>query len=505
MRRRQMLALAATVPFWRSARADEPAVPADLPTPRRMVPADPWSLRTVLSGASSYGPLQPGDHVVLADGVYAGPPIRFTTSGTESDPIVLRAATKLAASFKVPMGIRADHVWLWGLDLTDGQNAYAASMGILLRGKVTVEPCQLAFDGTDCRFMRGRISWTKLKDKTRGTAPNRLQAIQVASTSSGFRFLRNEVQFRGVPLKSEIPSNLTGSGAYLVRPVVLHMRAGGDSNNRDAEVAWNLFKGWPGGDWWDGVKKSRGWGNRIGYDKLIRGTVFSIGADYNDSVNARTSGIDLHHNVIVGNGADMDFGGIRADGQNLCSLRFNTNLSGDGMRLRVAQNWLIVGNTIRSPARGLYGVYGRGHQYIGNYSEVPLAVRSGNCTNESINPFPATKKAWVATGYPDAQGWPRPTCAGNRFIGNRGPLFVGWDQWGDSHAALVSGTEIYGHMAASGEPRTAFDGVDLVDMGYTVGDTLISDTIPEGVTVPEAVELAESDVGPDSDAKMPAS
>ena len=470
---------------------------SELPTPLRPIAAGPSTLRAVLTGTSAYGPLRPGDHVILDDGTYDGAAIAFGRSGSATDPIVIRARNKLGARFKVPMGIKADHVWFWGLDLTDGRNAYADVMGVSLRGTSGTEPCQLAFEGADCRFLRGRIAWTKMKDTGRGVAPTKMQGIQVSSRCEGFRFLRNEVRFAGVPLLGEIPSSPSTSNAYFVRPLILHMRVGGPNNNRNAEIGWNLFKGFPGGDWWDDLNGA-GWGRQVGYDKLVRGTCFGIGAEYNDNVNALTSGIDVHHNLIAENGADMDFGGIRCNGQGSCFLRYNTNASGDGMRLRVAQNWRIVGNYIKSEARGLYGAYGSGHHYIGNYSEPPIAARSGNCTNESLDPYPTSTAQWAATGYPGAQGSPRPACRANKFYGNKGPLFVGWDQFGDSNAALVAGTEVYGHMSLAGQVRSAFNSTDLVNKGNTVGDTVISSSIPSGITVPDAVQLAETDVGPNS-------
>ncbi|MFO1037090.1 MAG: hypothetical protein U1E45_09625 [Geminicoccaceae bacterium] len=491
------LSLLSLRPAWADDAIDE------LPTPLRPIVADPTTFGTIVAGQSSFGTLQPGDHVILEDGVYDGAAIPFAISGTATDPIVIRARNKLAANFKVPMGIKADHVWFWGLDLTDGRNAYASAMGVSIRGTTTTEACQLAFEGANCRFLRGRISWTKLSDSERGVGPTKLQAIQVSCRCSGFKFLRNEVKYAGVPLLSEIPATPTTSTAYFIRPVVLHVKIGSLVNNRDAEVGWNLFKGWPGGDWWDGLM-GKNWGKRIGYDKLVRGTVFSIGAEYNDCVNAKTSGIDLHHNVIVGNGMEMDFGGIRANGQNLCFLRYNTNLSGSGMRLRVAKNWQIVGNYIKKAGRGLYGCYGSGHAYIGNYSEAPIAARSGNCTNESIDPYPTTAAKWTASGYPNAKANPRPACRGNRFYGNRGPLYIGWDQFGDTKTALVSGAEVYGHMSLAGEVRAVFNATDLVDKGYSVGDTVISPDIPGDIVVPAAVQLLETDVGPNSVSPVPA-
>ena len=468
----------------------------ELPAPLRSIAAAPSTLRAVLTGTSSYGLLRAGDHVILDDGTYDGSAIAFARSGTATDPIVIRARNKLGARFKVPMGIKADHVWLWGLDLTDGRNAYADAMGVSIRGTSGTEACQLAFEGTNCRFMRGRVRWTKLNDGARGTAAKKMQGIQVASRCVGFKFLRNEVTFTGVPLLSEIPANPSQSNCYFIRPLVLHMRVGGPNNNRDAEIAYNLFKGLPGGDWWDGLKGA-GWGNSIGYDNLVRGTAFSIGAEYNDNVNALTSGIDLHHNLVAGNGIDMDFGGIRCNGQNLCHLRYNTNVSGDGMRVRLAQNWNIVANYILAGARGLYGAYGKGHVYIGNYSEVPIAARSGDSTNEALDPWPRNDAEWIASGYPGAKGGAQPVCRANKYYGNRGPLYIGWDQYNNAHAVLVSATEVHGHLSLSGQVRAAFNSTDLVNKGYTIGDTLISPSIPDGITVPTAVQLAETDVGPD--------
>lgn len=214
-------------------------------------------------------------------------------------------------------------------------------------------------------------------------------------------------------------------------------------------------------------------------------------------MNAKTSGINVHHNLIADNGPDMDFGGIRSNGQHLCTLAYNTNASGDGMRLRLAKNWLIIGNYVKHPARGLYG-YGSGFRYIGNYSEPPLAARAGNCTNASIEPYPSSAAGWAATDYPEAKGGPRPACQANKFYGNKGILYIGWDQYGDFHNVLVSDTEIYGHMSLSGQVRSAFNSTDLVNKGYTAGDTVISPSIPAGVIVPNAVQLAEADVGPNS-------
>ncbi|HFD14698.1 MAG TPA: hypothetical protein ENJ38_00140 [Rhodospirillales bacterium] len=84
----------------------------------------PAALRTVnvstaaeLSAALASA--QPGDHIVLADGAYGGSGFATAVSGTSANPVVIRAANKLAASLTAKL--TAAHAWyiLWGLDFDD--------------------------------------------------------------------------------------------------------------------------------------------------------------------------------------------------------------------------------------------------------------------------------------------------------------------------------------------------------------------------------------------------
>jgi len=85
---------------------------------------------TVPAGAS--GPLQPGDHLVLADGTYGG---TFTTSragDTDAAPIIVKAENLLGARFTGTFNVNHADVWLWGLRF-DGQNATGTH--VVLKGQ----------------------------------------------------------------------------------------------------------------------------------------------------------------------------------------------------------------------------------------------------------------------------------------------------------------------------------------------------------------------------------
>ena len=189
------------------------------------------------------------------------------------------------------------------------------------------------------------------------------------------------------------------------------MWVGGPNNNRDAEIAYNLFKGLPGGDWWDGLKGA-GWGNSIGYDNLVRGTAFSIGAEYNDNVNALTSGIDLHHNLVAGNGIDMDFG-VSAATARIFAICDTIQMSvGTACVFVWHRTGISSPTTFSLGARGLYGPTGKGHVYTGNYRTVPIAARSGDSTNEAARP---AGRATTRNGSPRVSR--RQAVAPSRYVG----------------------------------------------------------------------------------------
>ncbi|MFO1038161.1 MAG: chondroitinase-B domain-containing protein [Geminicoccaceae bacterium] len=480
-------------------------VPApELPVPVRSIPATTATIRGILAGTSSYGALTAGDHIVLDDGTYTGSWIKISRSGTAANPIVLRAKNKLGAAWKIPLGIAGDYVRLWGLDLSNGVNVKPSTMSMTVQQDYA---CQFAVTGDYVEIWRCKLTWNRMRDSSRGANTKACHGGQVHYTCRGFKFMRNWVEFTGQPNLDDIPPGLNQTPmvkgpelANEIRPLVLQLLVGNSINNRDAEIGWNLFKGFPGDRWFDAVKY-RGYGADVGYDNLVRGTVFGLGSQLNDRVLAKSQGIDIHHNVVVGNGDNMDFGGIRCDGQSLCTVRHNTNLSGDGIRLRVAQNWDIVANWVEGAARGFYGSYGPGHRWIGNRSAPEISARTGNCTVDQLTPWPAnTDAAWVARGIHVSQkGNPKPANERNLFYGNRGPLWLGfWEYRSNAHDADASptGCKVYGHMDLDGNLETTW-GDTIVNKGYA-DDALIYRSVPASITVPTATKLRESDVGPNS-------
>lgn len=491
----------------------------ELRTPLATVNATRANYRDILLGQNGFSPLDAGTHVILADDTspYDAANIVFTRSGTASNPIVIRATTRLGVKFRSTMAIKGSHVWLWGLDFTNGKNILHQTASSIDDITSSDWPFQIAVSAANVRVMRCKIDWTRMYDSNRGSGPRWCQCIGVGWRSSGFRLWRNIITFSGVPVLGDINGD-TSSGARLkaslnqgggspIRPVVLFIRenkrdSDAWANNRDAIVSWNVCKDLPGDDFFDDIAPTYN-GQKLSayapYDSIVRGQAFSIGGEQNYSVNGKTSGMKIHHNYIAGNGADFDFGAIKCDGQDSCYLDFNTVASGDGMRLRVAKNWKVRGNWLGG-GRGLYGNYGEGHVYIGNYCAVPLGIRSGNCTNDSINPYPQnTDAAWAATGYPAARGTPQPAAKNNKLYGNRGTVYVGWKQFSNNGTVTTDGTEIYGHMSLDGtETRSDFNSTDLVDKGNKGSGTIIRAAIPRGIVVPDFVQLTESMCGPNS-------
>ncbi len=87
---------------------------------------------------------QPGDHIVLADGVYSGD-FTLSANGTSTNPIIVRAANKLAAKLTGAFTITGDYGIIYGLWF-DGP-----SSGVTVKGR---------FD---------RVTRCKFSDSTRGS------------------------------------------------------------------------------------------------------------------------------------------------------------------------------------------------------------------------------------------------------------------------------------------------------------------------------------------------
>jgi len=98
----------------------------------------PAPLRTVNASNSSelaaaLAAAQPGDHIVLADGVYSGN-FALSTNGTAADPIVVRAANTLGASID-SLSLDAGYGWIYGCNVD-----------------------YLQVNGSDCKTRRCRFS-----------------------------------------------------------------------------------------------------------------------------------------------------------------------------------------------------------------------------------------------------------------------------------------------------------------------------------------------------------
>jgi hypothetical protein len=86
------------------------------PALRTIAVANSTQLAQALAGASHMGPVLPGDHIVMADGNYAGPG-DITVKGTADRPIVIRAANLLGARITTnSLSQAADHIMFYGLD-----------------------------------------------------------------------------------------------------------------------------------------------------------------------------------------------------------------------------------------------------------------------------------------------------------------------------------------------------------------------------------------------------
>jgi hypothetical protein len=102
---------------------------AELPTALRSVNVSTAAqLTAALAGNSSLGALQPGDHIILANGEYGGGTFTLSRSGTAPTnanrtgvPIVVRAANIGGARFRGRFNVTGVNGWLHGLDF-DGRN-----------------------------------------------------------------------------------------------------------------------------------------------------------------------------------------------------------------------------------------------------------------------------------------------------------------------------------------------------------------------------------------------
>lgn len=77
---------------------------------------------------SAVATARPGDHIVLAAGVYTGDALSVGASGTAPFPIVIRAASLLGSEVRFPITLAGDRIILWGVRFS-GESGKVAVTG----------------------------------------------------------------------------------------------------------------------------------------------------------------------------------------------------------------------------------------------------------------------------------------------------------------------------------------------------------------------------------------
>jgi hypothetical protein len=128
---------------------DATAAGTELPSALATVSATPKSLQARLNAA------QPGDHIICADGVYAGD-YTLSNSGTAAHPIVVRAANPQKAELTGKLTFAGDHGWAYRLTFRDQGQA------LVIDGDfVTVKRCLFRDQSA---AVAGWILWRKGRD-----------------------------------------------------------------------------------------------------------------------------------------------------------------------------------------------------------------------------------------------------------------------------------------------------------------------------------------------------
>jgi hypothetical protein len=414
-------------------------------------------LTTVPAGAT--GPLQPGDHVILKDGVYASSSLlTVAASGTAADPIVIRAetaprgttaASATAARIRCPILVTGDHVTFWGLMQLDapiysGLGGRVAGSLITRANATRILRCW--FLGTD--FMAA-------------------QGYQLSFTPDARNGLVKHCTFEFDATNVKNPATLTGVQYF--RGIGVDLQAG-KANNAGLEIAWSLFKNLPGTD-------LNGW--NIDYHD-INTSAINVGGTINKNAGVVWGG-RVHHCVLTGCGDNVDLS-FRCDGG---EVSYCTATNGKaGLRARCAQNLRFVGNW--TDALG-FQCYGNGHYYNGN-------VLAGNA---SILLFGGdrTLEAYLA----DTNAGSDQYCVSKdaTLIGNKGKVVVGQDPtWGVDPARITEaarGVKLHQHMDAAGTAVSAMGTVVRAGLRYQAPS--FSSSLPAGEAVATAVRLGEDQVG----------
>ncbi len=145
-------------------------------------PEYPDALRTINVAnsselASALASAQPGDHIVLAAGSYGAQAFGTSVAGTQANPIVIRAASKLTAALTDNLSIR--HPWyiLWGIDFDNAQLKPIDGVADLVVRRCRARNYQ-NYQGIWCRVKGPRVTF----DRCELTLPvSRGIAIDVAN------------------------------------------------------------------------------------------------------------------------------------------------------------------------------------------------------------------------------------------------------------------------------------------------------------------------------------
>jgi poly(beta-D-mannuronate) lyase len=350
----------------------------------------PGALRTrIVSGRPmldmALASARPGDHIVLADGVYGGSPLPITARGTAQHPIVVRAANPVrlrpdgtvlvsGARIQTRLDVTGAHLWLYGLDC-DGTGWLGNTFLIRLN------------DARNVKIKRCRIHhW-----EGRG--------IELKGASTDAEIAYNDLSPRS--FDDQRPIYPRGPAAQVRNRHRNGIR--GDASALRADIHHNHFHDYPAkGQPYDDYKVAA----------LICGVSPATGG--------REAYWDVHHNLFArchssSEGVDAPFAEWKAS---RCTFRENTfdNCNGhltfrQGLDNNLIANWFRDVRAVR--------FMDRGHRILGNVVEYTEASAQFPRTGLNVlaGTIPWTTPQAQKLGFPQAY---QVVVAGNRRQGALG-------------------------------------------------------------------------------------
>jgi hypothetical protein len=285
----------------------------DLPAAKREVPVSSAAELTLALAEA-----QPGDHIVLADGAYAGGFV-YARPGTAADPVVVRSANPLGASIRGSVAVSAAYGWLYGVMLP-GTDVRIAADGVRLarcKQTETLSPAVLVTAGHGVEVDHNEIAGCHDRGICLQADPASPAALQGVHVHHNYLHDFNAAPAANVHAGLEIGTAADQAGASV-----------------KALVEWNLFHNVGAGS--DGVV-IRSSDNLVQHNTLL-------------GCRARLANRHGERNQLVANwvegclGVRMHDRNGRAIGNVLIDCADGLELmAGDAAR-PACENWLLAGN-----------------------------------------------------------------------------------------------------------------------------------------------------------------